>query len=78
MLETWGNIVREYPGMWVAIKNPQMDGPNIISGELFAVKSDDEIIDFEDEHIGEGLIYRRTTGGESNGPIRANFIIETA
>lgn len=78
MLETWENIIKMYPGMWVAIKNPQMDGPNIIAGELFAVKTDDEIIDFEDEHVGEGLIYRRTTGGDLNGPIRANFIVETA
>ncbi len=78
MRETWENIVKKYPCMWVAVKDPQMDGPNIISGIVFAVKTDDEIIDYEDEHVGEGLIYRRTTGGESNGPIRANFIVETA
>ena len=78
MTEPWTTIIERYPNMWVAIKDAKMDGPNIISGEVFAVKSDDEIIDFEDEHVGEGLIYRRTSGDEAIGPVRANFIIETA
>ncbi len=54
-----------------------MDGPDVVSGEVFAVLSDDDIIDYEDEHAGEGLIYRRTTEGELYGPIRASFTIET-
>ena len=75
---TWNNMVEEYPNMWLAIKNAEMDGPNIITGIVFAVLTDDEIIDYEDEHGDEGLIFRRTKGGVSNGPIRANFIVETA
>ena len=73
---TWEYMVEHYPHRWIAISNPTMDGPDVITGIIHQVLSDDEIIDYEDDHWDEGLIFRRT-GGESNGPIRANFIIET-
>lgn len=75
---TWKYMVEHYPNMWIAIKDPQMDGPDIVSGIISAVITDDEIIDYEDKHRKEGLTFRRTKGGVSNGPIRANFIVETA
>jgi len=78
MRESWIAIITQYPDRWIALRNPEMDGPDILSGEVVAVISDDDIIEFEDEHVGEGLIYRRTTDGELNGLIRANFVIETA
>lgn len=75
---SWDEMVLEYPDMWIAVKDAVMDGPDILSGEVFAIKSDEEIIDYEDLHSEEGLIFRRTKGGRSNGPIRANFVIETS
>ncbi len=77
MRESWITIISQYPDRWVALRNPVMDGPDVVSGEVFAVLSDEDIIDFEDQHVGEGLIYRRTTEGELYGPIRASFTIET-
>ena len=74
---TWESMVEQYPDKWLAIKDAQLDGPDIISGIIYAVMTDDEIIDYEDQHGDEGLIFRRTKGGVSNGPIRANFVIET-
>ena len=52
-------------------------GFDVVSGEVFAVLSDDDIIDYEDGHVGEGLIYRRTTERELYAPIRTSFTIET-
>ena len=75
---TWTYMAEKYPNMWIAIKDAKMDGPDVVSGIIYAVMPDDEIIDYEDEHGDEGLIFRRTKGGVSNGLIRANFIIETA
>ena len=75
---SWKYMSEMYPDMWIAIREPEMDGPDVISGIIAAVLSDDEIIEYENNHDDEGLRFRRTKNGVSNGPIRANFIIETA
>ena len=77
MMMTWNSMVENYPNMWVVIKNPVMDGPDVIKGEVITAKSDDEICDYEDSHDNEGLIFRRTTDDEWNGTIRTDFIIRT-
>ncbi len=74
---TWEEMVMTYPDAWVVLKNVKKSGPDIISGDVIDVVDDNEIMDYEDEHDGEGLTFRRTTEGEWNGTISANFIIET-
>lgn len=76
--ESWQYMVEHYPNMWIAVKDAEMDGPDIVSGIIYAVIPDDEIIGYENQHRKDGLTFRRTKGGFSNGPIRANFIVETA
>ncbi|MCR5791079.1 MAG: hypothetical protein K6G83_14450 [Lachnospiraceae bacterium] len=70
---TWNEITQKYPERWVALKEAEMDGPNIISGIVTAVKTDDEIYDYEPEHLHEGLIFERTTEGEWSGIIDSNL-----
>ena len=74
---TWEEISKQYPNMWVAVKNPIMSGPDIIEGDVVAIKSDTEICDYENEHDNEGLIFRRTMEDEWNGTIDTGFIITT-
>ena len=72
---TWEDMVREYPDRWVAVGNAVMDGPDIVSGDVVAVKTDDEICDYEDQHLREGLRFRRTTEGDWDGIINSDFAI---
>lgn len=73
---TWDEMVDRYPDMWVSISDAEMEGPDVLSGELVAVIPDDEIADYELDHWTDGYITRRTTEGEWLGPISANFTIE--
>ena len=61
----WEDIVEKDPDKWVALNNVKKDGPDIISADVIDVVTDDDIIEYEDEHDGENLIFRRTT--EWNG-----------
>ena len=71
----WEERVEKYPDRWVALNNVVKGGLDIVSGDVVAVKTDDEICGYEDEHIGEGLIFRRTTEGYWDGIINSDFAI---
>ncbi|MBO4395018.1 MAG: hypothetical protein J5819_01560 [Eubacterium sp.] len=73
---TWDEMVEKYPNSWVVIRNAEMDGPNIISGIVETVKTDDEICDYESQHLREGLVFMRTTEGDWSGTIDSNLRIE--
>lgn len=75
---SWDYMISTYPGKWIAFKDPEMDGPDVVSGVIVEVLSDDDIIEFENAHYNEDMMYRRTKNGVSNGPIRANFVVETS
>ena len=74
---TWEEMVNMYPGKWVVIVNPIMDGPDVISGEILDVKSDEEIGKYRVEHRKDGFTFRRTTEEKWSGIIDADFVIET-
>lgn len=74
---TWEEMVNSYPGKWVVVINPNKDGPEIISGEVIDVKTDEEIEKYRIEHRTDGCIFRRTTEEKWSGVIDADFIIET-
>jgi len=76
MQESWDTITKRYPNQWVVLKNVSFNGPDINSAEVVCVKSDSEIIDYQDEHLDDNYIFRRTTEGVIGGPIGANFTIE--
>ena len=66
---TWNEITKAYPDKWVAVANLIMDGdsPDILEGDIVAVKNDDDIDSYELNHHGKGYKYRRTTEGFFNG-----------
>ena len=72
---TWDEMVKKYPDMWVAIKDAKMDGADILSGVLIAVKPDEEIDSFEIENWGKGYEYRRTSEGFWSGSIGSSIVI---
>mgnify|MGYP006916293025 CR=1 FL=1 len=72
---TWQDMVKEYPDRWVAVGNAVMNGPDIVSGDVVAVKTDEEICDYEVKHLREGLVFMRTTEGNWDGIIDSDLTI---
>ena len=72
---TWDEMVEKYPDQWVVVKDAVMDGPDIISGELIEVKSDNDIADFQIKNHGKGYEFRRTTEGSFNGITGSSIVI---
>ena len=76
MRESWNSIVSKYPDKWVVLKNVIFNGPDIKSAEIVCVKEDSEIFDYQDDHLDDNFIFRRTTETVNNGTVSANFTIE--
>ena len=74
---TWEEMVDQYPERWVAIRDAQMDGADIVSGIVDAVLTDDEIGEYR-EQAAPGLLFDRTTEGNWYGPISAEFSIRVS
>ncbi len=68
-------MVEKYPDKWVAVKDAKKNGPDIVSGILVAVKSDDEIALYRVENHGKGYVFRRTTEGAFNGVTGSDVVI---
>ena len=74
---TWDDIVDQYPERWVAIRDAEMDGADIISGIVEAVLTDEEVGEYR-EQAALGLLFDRTTEGNWYGPINAEFSIRVS
>ena len=72
---SWKAIQNKYPGMWVVLKDIEKDGPDIICAVVVDVKTDDEIVQFEEENLDKGYEFWRTTEGEFYGIIDSNIEI---
>ena len=64
---SWDEMVKEYPDRWVVIKDAEMDGPDIISGIIVTVKSDDDIMRFRIDNQKKGYKFYRTSEGDFLG-----------
>ena len=72
---TWEEMAKKYPDQWVVVKDAVMDGPDIVSGILVAVKSDDEIISYRIANTHKDYEICRTTEGWFNGVIDTDLSI---
>ena len=72
---SWDDMVKEYPNLWVAVKDAEMDGADIVSGEVVAAQSDEEMREFRIKHRGAGFVFRRTSECGFNGHITSNLRI---
>ena len=72
---TWEDIVKKYPDKWVVLKDPVLDGSDIVTGIVVDVKSDDEILSYRLENFDKKYDYCRTTEGTFYGIIDSNFDI---
>ena len=72
---TWEELVSRFPERWVVLKETEKEGPDIISGILVDVKTDDEIISYENENLKIGYAYWRTTEGGFYGVIDSDISI---
>lgn len=60
---TWDEMVQRYPDQWIAVKNAEMNGADIISGEVVAALPDTEMRKFRMSNSNSGYIFRRTSDG---------------
>ncbi len=72
---TWDEMVTAYPDKWVVVKDAKMDGPDILSGVLVDVQTDDMIDQYELDNWGKGYECRRTTEGFWNGITGSSIVI---
>ncbi|MBQ9550259.1 MAG: hypothetical protein IJU87_05545 [Lachnospiraceae bacterium] len=72
---TWEEMVSNYPDRWVVLKDTDKDGPDVLSGVLVAVKTDDEIIPFENDNLTKGYEFWRTTEGDFYGIVDSDIRI---
>ena len=72
---SWDEMVKQYPNMWVAVKDAEMNGIDVLSGEVVTVQPDDKICKFRMKHRGAGFVFRRTSESGFNGHIGSDFTI---
>ena len=72
---TWQEMVDAYPDQWVVVKDAVMDGPDILSGVLVTVKTDDDIGAYRVQNSRRGYEFRRTTEGFWNGITGSSIVI---
>lgn len=76
---TYDEMVERYPGKWVFVKNPEKRGPDVVSGEVICVCSDDEYTAkfIEIRHSGINFDKFRTTHDFYGGFIYAENLETT-
>lgn len=72
---SWDEMVKQYPDLWVAVKDAEMDGADIVSGEVVTAQSDEEMRKFRINNRGAGFVFRRTSECGFNGHIASNLRI---
>ena len=72
---TWEEMVEKYPDRWVVIADAEMNGADLISGNVVGIKTDDEIIPYRIANQKKGFKFYRTTEGEFYGVIDADYSI---
>ena len=72
---TWEQMVQQFPDQWVAVKEAEMDGGDIISGEVVCAKPDEEMRSFRAKNRKCGFVFRRTSEGTFNGFIDSDIKI---
>ncbi|MBQ7678377.1 MAG: hypothetical protein IJT34_00815 [Butyrivibrio sp.] len=58
---TWEDVVKQYPAMWVVFDKVDFDGSEVKAGHIMVILPDEEIIDFENKHFEEVKMSLRTT-----------------
>ena len=64
---SWSEMVNIYPDQWIAVKDAEMDGADILSGEVVVAKPDREMRKYRLHNPQSGLVFRRTSEGDFNG-----------
>ena len=59
--DTWEDVVKQYPAMWVVFDKADFDGARVNAGHIWVIIPDDEIISFRNTHFGEYKMCLRTT-----------------
>ena len=72
---SWDEMVSRYPDKWVVVDDAEKDGPDVLSGILVAVKTDEEIGDYQADNFRKGYDFRRTTEGAFNGITGSDIVI---
>ena len=72
--DTWEDVVKQYPAMWVVFDKVDFDGREVTAGHIMIILPDEEIIDFENKHFNEVKMSLRTTETVRITDENGNFI----
>ena len=59
--DTWEDVVKQYPAMWVVFDKVDFDGREVKAGHILVILPDEDIIDYENKHFNEVKMSLRTT-----------------
>ena len=59
--DTWEDVVKQYPAMWVVFDKVDFDGREVKAGHILVILPDEDIIDYENKHFDEVKMSLRTT-----------------
>ncbi|MBQ9438057.1 MAG: hypothetical protein IJU50_06955 [Lachnospiraceae bacterium] len=59
--DTWEDVVKQYPAMWVVFDKADFDGREVKAGHIMVILPDEDIIDYENKHFNEVKMSLRTT-----------------
>ncbi|MBR1627937.1 MAG: hypothetical protein IJ679_01555 [Lachnospiraceae bacterium] len=58
---SWQDVVKDYPAMWVVFDKVDFRKGRVQSGNIWVILPDQDIIKFENEHSGHYALSLRTT-----------------
>ena len=61
IFDTWKDVVKTFPAMWVVFNKVDFDGAKVKAGNIWVILPDEEIIDFENDHYDDIALSLRTT-----------------
>ena len=59
--DTWNDVIKKYPAMWVMFANIDLKQGEVKSGVIMAILPDEEVIEYRHKHHGEIKLSLRTT-----------------
>lgn len=79
VFDTWDDVVKKYPSMWVVFKKVELDHGQVRTGVIWSILPDEQVIDFRHRHHGHIPLSLRTTetvgmSGNAGGYIHGELI----
>ena len=71
---TWEDVVKQYPAMWVVFDKAELKHGKVAEGNIMAILPDEEVINFRHIHHGEIRLALRTNESVRFTDVNGNVI----